>query len=56
MRVVLALIAVLLFSASAFAVQPGEVLKDPALLQAREPAYLVELIVDAVRAETRLAK
>ena len=31
MRVVLALIAALLLSASAFAVQPGEVLKDPAL-------------------------
>ncbi|MEE1654898.1 cytochrome c-type biogenesis protein [Microvirga sp. CF3062] len=31
MRFVLALIASLLFSASAFAVQPGEVLKDPAL-------------------------
>ena len=31
MRFVLALVAALLFSASAFAVQPGEVLKDPAL-------------------------
>jgi cytochrome c-type biogenesis protein CcmH len=31
MRFVLALIAALLFGASAFAVQPGEVLKDPAL-------------------------
>ena len=31
MRFVLALIAALLFSASALAVQPGEVLKDPAL-------------------------
>ncbi len=31
MRFVLALIAALLFSASAFAVQPNEVLKDPAL-------------------------
>ena len=31
MRFVLALIAALFFSASAFAVQPGEVLKDPAL-------------------------
>jgi cytochrome c-type biogenesis protein CcmH len=31
MRFVLALIAALLFYASAFAVQPGEVLKDPAL-------------------------
>jgi cytochrome c-type biogenesis protein CcmH len=31
MRFVLALIAALLFSGSAFAVQPGEVLKDPAL-------------------------
>ena len=31
MRFVLAFIAALLFSASAFAVQPGEVLKDPAL-------------------------
>jgi cytochrome c-type biogenesis protein CcmH len=31
MRFVLALITALLFSASAFAVQPGEVLKDPAL-------------------------
>jgi len=31
MRIVLALIAALLFSGSAFAVQPGEVLKDPAL-------------------------
>ncbi|KFG66651.1 cytochrome c-type biogenesis protein [Microvirga sp. BSC39] len=31
MRYVLALFAALLFSASAFAVQPGEVLKDPAL-------------------------
>jgi cytochrome c-type biogenesis protein CcmH len=31
MRLVLALIAAILFSASAFAVQPGEVLKDPAL-------------------------
>lgn len=31
MRFVLALFAALVFSASAFAVQPGEVLKDPAL-------------------------
>ena len=31
MRFVLALVAALLFSASAFAVQPGEVLKDPGL-------------------------
>jgi cytochrome c-type biogenesis protein CcmH len=31
MRFVLALVASLLFGASAFAVQPGEVLKDPAL-------------------------
>ena len=31
MRSVLAFIAILVFSASAFAVQPGEVLKDPAL-------------------------
>ena len=31
MRFILALTAALLFSASAFAVQPGEVLKDPAL-------------------------
>jgi cytochrome c-type biogenesis protein CcmH len=31
MRFVLALVAGLLFSGSAFAVQPGEVLKDPAL-------------------------
>jgi cytochrome c-type biogenesis protein CcmH len=31
MRFVLALVAALLFSGSAFAVQPGEVLKDPAL-------------------------
>jgi hypothetical protein len=30
--------------------------EDAALLQARAPAYLVELIVDAVRVETRLAK
>ncbi|WP_201860498.1 cytochrome c-type biogenesis protein [Microvirga soli] len=31
MRFVLAIVAALLFSASAFAVQPGEVLKDPGL-------------------------
>ena len=37
MRFVLALVAALLFSGSAFAVQPDEVLKDPALEQrARE--------------------